>query len=121
MKENGKLLIKPPEFDFFIARLALRLGLLAHFHCGAPWPEPELESLPQASGIHIGEANLQVSDWRRYSGTQDTTMNFDGLIGNITYVGEGLNDRMPLLTLGSFLHAGSTATFGLGKYSITSC
>ncbi|MEK7719711.1 MAG: CRISPR system precrRNA processing endoribonuclease RAMP protein Cas6 [Bacteroidota bacterium] len=118
LRENGNLLHTPPEFGFFVGRLAQRIALLAHFHCGAPWPEPELKALTGPNGIRIAEANVQMADWRRYSGTQDTTMNFDGLTGQITYEGEGLNDWMPLLTLGSFLHAGSTATFGLGKYSI---
>lgn len=116
LKENGNLLTTPPEFGFLTSRLVQRIGLLAHFHCGAPWPEPE--HLPDHNGIRIRESDVQMTDWRRYSGTQDTTMNFDGLTGQITYEGAGLNDWMPLLTLGSWLHAGSTATFGLGKYSI---
>ena len=115
MIEHGKLLLSPPTFDFFIERLALRLGLLAHFYCGAPWPEEELATI-QPTGIQIVESNLREVDWRRYSGTQDKTMNFDGLVGDITYEGEGINDWMPLLTLGSWLHVGSTATFGLGSY-----
>jgi CRISPR/Cas system endoribonuclease Cas6 (RAMP superfamily) len=116
LRENGNLVTTPPEFGFLVGRLAQRIGLLAHFHCGAQWPEPE--ALSEANKIQISESNVQITDWRRYSGTQDTKMNFDGLTGQITYKGEGLNDWMPLLTLGSWLHAGSTATFGLGKYSI---
>ena len=118
LKEEGNLVLDPPEFDFFIQRLAQRIGLLAHFHCGAPWPEEELKALPNMRWIKIGSSYLQEVDWKRYSGTQDTTMNFDGLIGQITWEGDGLNEWMPLLTLGSFLHAGSTTTFGMGKYSI---
>ena len=118
LRENGNLLHTPPEFGFFVGRLAQRIALLAHFHCGSPWPEPELKALDLPKSVRIKESKVQVADWRRYSGTQDTKMNFDGLTGQITYEGEGLNDWMPLLTMGSWLHAGSTATFGLGKYSI---
>ena len=118
LKEEGNLLLEPPEFDFFVKRLAQRIGLLSHFHCGAPWPDEELKALPKMTKIRIGSTDLQEVDWKRYSGTQDTTMNFDGLTGQITWEGEGLNDWMPLLTLGSFLHAGSTTTFGMGKYSL---
>ena len=118
LKENGKLLTTPPEFGFLAGRIAQRIGLLAHFHCGAPWSEQESGLLPETNDIQIREANVQKADWRRYSGTQDTTMNFDGITGQITYEGKGLNDWIPLLTLGSWLHAGSTATFGLGKYSM---
>lgn len=118
MKEKGKLLHSPPAFGLFAERLAQRLGLLAHFHCGAPWTEKETRSIAGTENITIRYANIQVADWQRYSGTQDTRMNFDGLTGSITYEGEELNYWMPLLAMGAWLHAGSTATFGLGKYSI---
>lgn len=118
LKEEGNLVLDPPEFDFFVQRLAQRIGLLAHFHCGTPWPDEELKAIPKMTGIKIGSSTLQEVDWQRYSGTQDTTMNFDGLTGQITWEGEGLNEWMPLLTLGSFLHAGSTTTFGMGKYGL---
>ncbi|MDP3461677.1 MAG: CRISPR system precrRNA processing endoribonuclease RAMP protein Cas6 [Bacteroidales bacterium] len=120
LKENGKILESAPTFGFLMNRLALRIGLLAHFHCGAPWSEQETASLPVPEVIQISGSKVQMTDWQRYSGTQDTTMHFDGLVGQITYQGEGLNDWMPLLLMGSFLHAGSTATFGLGKYSLQS-
>lgn len=118
IKFNGKLLLSSPPFDLLVSRLVLRLGLLAHFYCGAPWPLQEPDLSHETTGIQISNAQLQEADWRRYSGSQDTTMNFDGLIGQITYEGEGLNQWMPLIALGSWLHVGSTATFGLGKYSI---
>ncbi len=118
LRENGNLVRTAPEFSFFVNRLANRLGLLAHFHCGASWPEPELTAFPVPEKVRIRTEKVQMVDWRRYSGTQDTKMNFDGLIGQITYEGAGINDFMPLLTMGSYLHAGSTATFGLGKYNI---
>lgn len=118
LRENGNLVRTAPEFGFFVSRLANRLGLLAHFHCGASWPGPELAALSIPENIRIKTEKLLMVDWRRYSGTQDAKMNFDGLIGLITYEGEGINEWMPLLTMGSFLHAGSTATFGLGKFSI---
>ncbi len=116
IKENGQLLRVAPRFNLLAARLALRLGLLAHFHCGAPWPEPE--SLPGDTSITTSQSNVQLTDWRRYSGTQETTMNFDGLTGTITYTGAELSNWLPLFIAGSWLHAGSTATFGLGKFSI---
>jgi len=118
MMEHGKLLFSLPSFESLMERLALRMGLLAHFHCGTPWSESEWALSVKPTGILITEANILKVDWRRYSGTQDTTMNFDGLVGTITYEGDGINDWIPLLTLGGWLHVGSTATFGLGKYSI---
>ena len=115
--EKGRLLLSDPPFSLLTERLTLRLSLLAHFHCDSPWYEPGKE-LKEIRKIQIRQADLREADWRRYSGTQDTTMNFDGLIGGITYEGEGLHQWMPLIWMGSWLHVGSTATFGLGKYTI---
>jgi hypothetical protein len=117
-KENGKLLRSTPEFNLFIERLILRIGLLAHFHCGAAWPDHEIGTLLERNLIHIRESSVHLTDWRRYYGTQDTTMNFDGLTGQITYEGNELSSWLPIISLGCWLHAGSTATFGLGRYSI---
>jgi hypothetical protein len=116
MKNRQKLLKEAPAFRLFTERLVQRLGLLAHFHGGAPWIDSLAMQYPDE--VQILKADVQQVDWRRYSGTQDTTMSFDGLVGHITYEGKNMNHWMPLLTLGSWLHVGSTATFGLGKYSI---
>jgi hypothetical protein len=111
---KGKLLQTEPDFDLFISRLHQRLMLLAYFYCGADWVEPDQSN----ANIQIQNSELHQVDWRRYSGTQDTSMYFDGLLGTITYKGENLNNWMPMLTLGTWLHAGSTATFGLGKFKL---
>lgn len=116
MKKNGKLLIEAPPFELLAERLSLRMALLAHFHCGAPWTEQY--PAPLHGEISIRQSNMQKTDWRRYSGSQDTRMNFDGLTGQIVYEGKTLDRWLPLLAAGSWLHAGSTATFGLGRYTI---
>jgi hypothetical protein len=114
LKKGGELLDSPPPFSLFTARLAQRLGLLAHFHCGAPWPEIPKEGMEE---VTIYNSRLQWTDWRRYSGTQETTMNFDGFTGEITYEGN-FTPWAPLIAAGVWLHAGLTATFGLGKFRI---
>lgn len=108
---------EPPSFGLLVSRLALRMGLLAHFHCRVPWQEfdPQLDT--GDVGVTTSSSRLQWVDWQRYSGTQDRRMNFDGHIGTITYEG-AISEWMPLLVAGSWLHAGSTTTFGLGKYRI---
>ena len=107
----------PPPFGLLVSRLAARMGLLAHFHCGAPWQEFDHMFAGTNPGVDIVRSQLQRVDWQRYSGTQDSHMNFDGHIGEITYKGD-IAPWMPLLVAGSWLHAGSTTTFGLGKYVI---
>ena len=116
LKQDRELQTSPPSFDLFIRRLAQRLTLLAHFHCGAPWKETD-GWVEDDLNVAIADSQLRWVDWRRYSGTQDTKMNFDGHIGTITYEGD-LKPWIPLLIYGSWLHAGLTTTFGLGKYKL---
>jgi len=56
-------------------------------------------------------------DWERYSSRQDRRMKLGGFVGEITYLGD-LKDFLPFLLLGSYIHVGKGATFGLGKYRI---
>lgn len=114
LKTGGKLAETPPGFELFTSRLAQRLSLLAHFHSGAEWCETPTSG---GAGVAIDESKLQWADWQRYSGTQDTRMSFSGFVGEITWAGN-ISPLLPLVEAGVWLHAGLTATFGLGKYSI---
>lgn len=114
LKQERELQTSPPPFDLFIRRLTQRLTLLAHFHCGAPWIETN-GWFEDELNVVIVDSQLRWVDWRRYSGTQDAKMNFDGHIGTITYIGD-LTPWISILLYGSWLHAGLTTTFGLGKY-----
>ena len=117
LKEKGKLVKNPPEFNLFASRLLQRLSLLAYFHCDAPWQEEAVNYKPNSDNIKIVESQMEWVNWRRFSGTQGTRMNFDGMTGTIIYKGD-LKPWMPLFAAGTWLHAGLTTTFGLGKYFI---
>ena len=116
LKEKGNLLRVPPPFMLFTERLAQRLALLAHFHCGAPW-EDTSALFQETPDVRIVDNKLRWKEFPRYSGTQDTTMNFDGQTGMIVYEGE-LMLWLPLISAGTWLHVGLTTTFGLGKYML---
>jgi len=118
LKDMGTRVESAPDFALFTKRLHQRMALLASFHCGFSWVEPLNGDHNAGSAVRILHQNTHRVDWRRYSGSQDRTMNFDGIVGEVTYQGAEINHWMPLLVLGSWLHAGSTATFGLGKYAL---
>ena len=45
-------------------------------------------------------------------------MKLGGFVGEVTYVGERLEDFLPYIFIGTYTHLGKAATFGLGKYEI---
>ena len=115
IKEKGRLSSGIP-FELLVRRLSERTFLLAHFHCGAELAD--FEKFAEVSGkVRIMRNKLRWQDWERYSSRQQTRMNFDGWIGEITYQGD-FQRFLPLLRLGEHIHAGKVTTFGLGKYRI---
>ncbi|MDI6793139.1 MAG: CRISPR system precrRNA processing endoribonuclease RAMP protein Cas6 [bacterium] len=110
-------LTKDLEFHIFMRALLRRVYLLSYFHCDENW-KPDFSALIQASKkIMIEKENLMWYDWERYSSRQDTRMKLGGFVGDITYSGD-LKEFLPFLLLGSYIHVGKGATFGLGKYEI---
>lgn len=109
---------EPPEFERLIGNLAMRMALLANIYCQAPWLDYE-QVQTTVGEVTIANHNLQWVNWQHFSGTKKLNMYFDGHTGTITYTGN-LASWSTLLAAGEKLHAGSTATFGLGKYSILS-
>jgi len=113
---SGKPATGPPEFKDLVDSLLRRISLMANVYCGAPWVD--LMSLASgAENIAINSHKLEWVNWQRYSGTKNMHMKFDGHTGFIEYYGE-VSKWLPLIKAGETLHAGATATFGLGKYTI---
>jgi len=106
----------PPPFTMLIDNLAKRIALLANIYCQTVWVNTDrVFNLDES--VAIKSNTLEWKDWTRYSGTKEMNMYFDGNLGKITYQGD-IEPWTKLLQLGTWLHTGSTATFGLGKYRI---
>lgn len=106
-----------PPFDVFIENLAKRASLLSHLYCSAEWVNTD-RAFISGDSVGIKSSQLEWRDWARYSGTKGKILFFDGHLGEITYEGN-LKPWSELINLGTIFHSGSTATFGLGRYSIT--
>jgi hypothetical protein len=63
---------------------------------------------------------LRVTDRERHSNRQETKMRLGGLTGDIRYRGTGVRDALPLLIAGEAMHVGSSTSFGLGLYQLSS-
>ena len=105
-----------PSFAVLADNLARRIVLLGHLYCNTDWLSTDFVR-EVAQDVTIESDNLTRQNWIRHSGSKDMNMCFDGYVGDITYIGN-LEQWSNLLTIGAWLHTGSVATFGLGKYSI---
>lgn len=105
------------EFHILIRNLLRRISLLSYFHCSEQLELDFKGIIKKSQQVGIKQTNLSWFDWERYSNRQDTRMNMGGFIGSITFQGN-LEEFMPFLLLGEYVHVGKGTSFGLGKYEI---
>jgi len=117
IKYDGRLTINL-EFHILLRNLLRRIALLSYFHCdGNPDTIDFTGLIESAKAVKTVDRRLHWHDWERYSARQDSKMKMGGFTGRASFEGE-LDEFMPFLGLGEYLHAGKGATFGLGKYEI---
>jgi hypothetical protein len=117
MKQKKVPLEIVPDFSLLMTRLVDRMLNVAYFHCGAPNTPVSKKWDDVWKDVEVTNHSLTFHQWVRHSGTQKKRLLFDGLRGSITYTGN-FSPWMPVLTLGQWLHVGSSTSFGLGKYVI---
>ena len=106
------------DFETLIRALLRRLLALSYFHCGEELNIDYQNLVQQAiDKVHKAGEKSYWRDWSRYSRRQNTRMKLGGFKGKITFTGE-LDEFMPLLALGEYIHVGKGTAFGLGKYAI---
>jgi hypothetical protein len=106
-----------PEFHVLYRNLSRRIGLLSHYHCGGEWKKSIQPEIEKAEEIKLVKHRVEWLDWRRYSNRQESEMYLGGFIGQLGYRGN-FEQFWPQLVLGTHLHLGKGATFGLGKFCI---
>ncbi|MBI5326725.1 MAG: CRISPR system precrRNA processing endoribonuclease RAMP protein Cas6 [Deltaproteobacteria bacterium] len=105
------------KFHHLIRSLLRRVSTLSYFHCGKRLELDFKGLIERAEKIETVSSELKWYDWERYSARQDVRMKMGGLIGKIDFKGN-MEEFMPLIRLGEFIHAGKGTSFGLGKYEI---
>ncbi|CCO07696.1 CRISPR system precrRNA processing endoribonuclease RAMP protein Cas6 [Desulforamulus hydrothermalis] len=105
------------EFHILIRNLLRRISSLAYFHHN--WEiEADFASLiEKASKVKIIQDNTRWVDWERYSSRQDSRINLGGVVGEVTYQGD-IEEFLPLILLGQYIHVGKAAVFGMGWYEV---
>ncbi len=114
---NGHLTINL-DFHILLRNLLRRVALLSYFHCdGNPDTIDFTDLIEKAKDIDTLDRRLHWTDWERYSARQDTRMMMGGFTGKASFEGE-LDEFLPFISIGEYLHLGKGTTFGLGKYEI---
>ncbi|MBX2990252.1 MAG: CRISPR system precrRNA processing endoribonuclease RAMP protein Cas6 [Bacteroidetes bacterium] len=126
-RQNSRHLIRMKNAEnvlTLIESLYHRLFTLTNLYCRPDVQDYREHKLDLVSTkVHLVKSNDPWDDWERISNRQrkdghPTKMKLGGFAGEATIGGE-LSDFVPLLKAGEFLHVGSGATFGLGKFVLT--
>jgi len=105
------------EFHILIRSLLRRISTLSYFHCGSELDIDFKGLITKAEEIKTEGRYLSWQDWERYSNRQETRMKMGGFVGEIGFKGE-LEEFLPFIILGEYIHLGKGTSFGLGKYEI---
>lgn len=117
LQNNGHILgsAEFSSYSFFISLLR-RVSLL--FVSQVKWSEEGFLQIliDEIKNVSV-ESDLKRVGFIRYSSRQKQKMNLDGVVGEAHFKNIS-PDLQILLRLGTWLHVGKNATFGLGRYSI---
>lgn len=106
------------SFELLVRNLLRRVSLLAAVH-GDGSPALDYRRLIElAARVETFRSDLRWHDWERYSNRQREKMKLGGFLGEVEYIGEAVNQLLPLIIAGEILHVGAGTSFGLGKYRI---
>jgi len=108
--------LRVPEFHVLVKRLRDRVNRLATVYCGG-----ELEVDHRAFGRRAEEVRTASVSGRWVERTRKTRsgnqQDLGGFVGEVTFVGE-IDEFLPLLLLGQYVHVGKNAPFGGGWYEV---
>jgi len=118
VKRNGQR-VNPEKFGFvdLFGNVLRRVSMLCAHHTDTLL-EIDFRGLMAAARELSCETDLGWHDRVRYSARQKTVLRMGGVSGKIRITGQDLTPFWPFLWLGQWVHAGSGATMGLGRYTI---
>lgn len=109
---------KDLQFADFFVNVLRRVSMLVSHHAGRSL-EADFRGLKAEASKVAWRAELSWKELGRYSSRQKTAMRMGGVIGWAELQGVDLEPFWPFLWVGQWLHAGSGATMGLGRYRLS--
>lgn len=106
------------RFADLFGNILRRVSMLAYHHAGYTL-EADFRGLVHQSRQLQTNNQLSWQDMTRYSNRQHAVMQMGGFVGTMILPDVDIQPFWPYLWLGQWLHAGSGATMGLGRYRIS--
>ena len=110
--------VENPSFVQLISSLSLRLAMVAQTY-GSEFlnydHKPVIES---AQDVSTSNSTLRLMALDRFSSRRRTKLAIDGFMGDVTFSGAAIQELLPLIVAGEFLHVGSGTAFGMGRYVV---
>jgi hypothetical protein len=106
-----------PALAFAMLRRTLELAWMHVPGAAVDWRFRPL--LERAHGVRVAASDLSWREQERYSARQRRTMTFGGFVGTVDLEGD-LAPFASLLRTAEVLHIGKGATFGLGRFAVSS-
>ena len=123
LKHNGKrVYANALQFHHVFRSVLRRVSSLCAFY-GEPLhlSDGDFYQLSNASNsvVRSDSHTLVEAKCSRFSASQQKRIPLDGIVGQASFHGTGLEPFWPFLWLGQWLHIGKATTMGLGRYRIT--
>ncbi len=118
LKQHGQPL-RVFSLPALIQAIGRRASLLGQLYAQATEPFDYRHFIDQAHRVPVSNQRLRWDDWRRTStrGEARHTMPMGGLVGSVI-LQQVAPELRAMLLLGSLIHAGKGATFGLGQIEV---
>ncbi len=116
-EKGGSKVVRVPEFHHLLKRLRDRINALAAVYGDGPLKVDFKGLGSRAEAVKIAESHISWVEIKRKSRTQGIWHDQSGFVGQITYTGH-LEEFLPFLLMGEFVHVGEDAVFGNGWFRI---
>ncbi len=117
LMEKGRL-VQVPQLPTLMRTVFRRLDFILKVHGNRQLSLPFHHYLDLAEQSKIDRHELIWQDMSRYSNRQKKQIKLGGLVGQIVYAGDGLNQLFPYLKIAELFHVGKGTVFGLGKLKV---
>lgn len=106
------------SFELLVRNLLRRISTLAAVHGRNHLDLDYHGLLERARTVKTQRSVLKWWDLERYSNRQAEKLKVGGLIGEVEYEGEAIEEYLPLLAAGELLQVGTGTSYGLGRYEL---